>query len=247
MCTLSFIPKEKGFVCGMNRDELLTREVALAPRAFAKEGVQTLYPRETGGGTWIACNSGGVVLALLNWNGVGNKSPVEKARSRGTIIPELIGKIDSGAMRQAIARLDLQEIRAFRLMGIFGSEKTIVEWRWDGARLETLESGWASRHWFSSSLSDGAAEQGRGATCEQFWKEPRAGTEEWLRGLHRSHVPEPGPFSVCVHRPDAATVSYTEVKFYDDSMTMNYAAGNPCRKDGFDETCSVAVAAPHRA
>ena len=34
----------------------------------------------------------------------------------------------------------------------------------------------------------------------------------WMRRLHRSHVPAPGPFSICVHREDARTVSYTEIE-----------------------------------
>ena len=35
------------------------------------------------------------------------------------------------------------------------------------------------------------------------------GRLNWLRRLHRSHLPERGPFSICMHRSDAATVSYT--------------------------------------
>ena len=33
MCTLTFIPKPNGYLLGMNRDERLTREAALAPEA----------------------------------------------------------------------------------------------------------------------------------------------------------------------------------------------------------------------
>jgi hypothetical protein len=44
--------------------------------------------------------------------------------------------------------------------------------------------------------------------------------QEWLRSAHRSHVPAPGPFSVCVHRPDTATVSCTEVKSGSSRISM---------------------------
>jgi hypothetical protein len=241
MCTLTFVPKEKGFLIGMNRDESLNREMALPPRVFTKDGVQAVYPREASGGTWIACNGSGVLLGLLNWHSAASELPAEDARSRGTLIPELIGQKDSGGVRSAIAKLDLRKLRPFRLIGVFGSEKIILEWRWDGARLKKLETEWAARHWFSSSLSDRSAELGRGAACDQAWKEPGAGCELWLRALHRSHVPQAGPFSVCVHRPDAATVSYTEVEWLDGLVTMNYVAGNPCLKEEFDETVNVAL------
>lgn len=241
MCTLTFIPNGNGFLVAMNRDESLTRQTALPPRVFVEDGIQAVYPTEPSGGTWIACNCGGALLALLNWYSVGTDLSAENARSRGTLIPELIGEKESDCVRCAVAKVDLQKVRPFRLIGVFGNEKTIQELRWNGARLETLESGWKAKHWFSSSLSDRSAERGRGAACEQAWNEPGAGSQEWLRKLHRSHVPEPGPFSVCVHRRDAATVSYTEVAWRNGLATMNYAAGNPCLKDGFDATSTLGL------
>jgi Transport and Golgi organisation 2 len=239
MCTLTFIPKEKGFLVGMNRDESMKREMALPPRVFAEDGMQAIYPREASGGTWIACNSGGTLLALLNWYSVASELSAENARSRGTLIPELIGEMESDCVRCALEKVDLRSVRPFRLIGVFGNEEAIRELRWDGARLKTLEKEWKAGHWFSSSLSDRKAEQGRGEVCCCAWKEPDAGSEEWLRSLHQSHVPGPGPFSVCVHRLDAATVSYTEVSRRDGLVTMNYVAGNPCLKDEFDATLTL--------
>src|SRR5436305_622975 len=49
-----------------------------------------------------------------------------------------------------------------------------------------------------------------------------------LRGLHRSHLPERGPFSICMHRTNAATVSYTEVTVENRNVTMRYKPGPPC-------------------
>ena len=44
-----------------------------------------------------------------------------------------------------------------------------------------------------------------------------------LRALHRSHAPMRGPFSICMHRADAATVSYAEVCSRRQRATMRYA------------------------
>jgi hypothetical protein len=241
MCTLTFIPKEKGFLAGMNRDELVTREIALPPKLFPKDGVQALHPYESSGGTWIGCNSNGIFFALLNSYSSWGVSSSVTAKSRGTVIPELIGQPVSKGARHVLDGFRLTEVLPFRLIGIFGKEKAVLEWWWDGKSINTLELGWKRKHWFSSSLSDASAESGRRSACAKAWKEPEAGGKEWLRELHRSHIPAPGPFSVCVHRPDATTVSYTEVSCCESRISMDYIAGNPCLKQTPDLTASIAL------
>jgi hypothetical protein len=51
---------------------------------------------------------------------------------------------------------------------------------------------------------------------------------DWLRRLHRSHAPEIGPYATCMHRDDAATVSYTEITASGSVATMRYQSGPPC-------------------
>src|SRR6266702_5567457 len=81
MCTLTFIPTEDGYLVAMNRDELRSRPPALLPDVFEKHGVEMTYPRERSGGTWIACNGHGNLLALLNWNGSGSRKSGAKRRT----------------------------------------------------------------------------------------------------------------------------------------------------------------------
>jgi hypothetical protein len=52
---------------------------------------------------------------------------------------------------------------------------------------------------------------------------------EWLRRLHRSHRPEIGPYSICMHRDDAATVSYTEIVVSRGISRMRYESGPTCK------------------
>jgi hypothetical protein len=98
--------------------------------------------------------------------------------------------------------------------------------------LEFLRIGWDVRHWFSSGVSDEMARKVRGSTCYEAWRRRDAGSSEWLRGLHASHSPARGSFSICVHRPDAATVSYTEAAFTGNDLFMRYHAGHPCQALG---------------
>ena len=91
MCTFSFVPTKDGYYAAMNRDERLTRSEASPPSTFHLGHLLAIYPFEGGGGTWIACNQHGVTLALLNWTFAASDT-LTKQRSRGTLIPQLIGK-----------------------------------------------------------------------------------------------------------------------------------------------------------
>jgi transport and Golgi organization protein 2 len=244
MCTLTFVPSEDEYLVGMNRDELFSRPRALPPKVFVKGAMEMVYPREPSGGTWIACNNQGNLLALLNWNGRFSHNLGEKRRTRGLVIRELADEPDLPATDSNFRRMNLHGVFPFRLIGVFRSEKVVNEWRWDGTARQFLRLPWARKHWFSSSLSDSLAEEERRRACEAAAGEPAAGSTGWLRRLHRSHVPRPGPFSVCVHRQDAATVSYTEVRCGGTQIAMDYLDGNPCLKEGFDELATLALKHP---
>ena len=251
MCTLTFVPTVDGYRAGMNRDELLTRPTALPPEIHEREGMKAVYPREPSGGTWIACNSSENLLALLNWNEIATASLGEERRTRGLVIPHLILEENSSSTDFGLKRLSLGGVFPFRLVGVFQKERKLAEWRWDGTTIQQLGWAWARKHWFSSSLSDTSATENRGRVCEASSLDPAVGSTSWLRTLHCSHEPEPGPYSVCVHRKDAATVSYTEVECDRSSISMRYVSGSPCLKGTFDELATVQssdfLAAQHSA
>jgi hypothetical protein len=243
MCTLTFIPKPNGYLLGMNRDERLTRELALAPVAITTASLPAVYPRESGGGTWIGSNAAGITFALLNQN-PGSQASV-KERSRGEIIPALMESPHFSEAMRRFQQTDLRRLLPFVLVGIFPAEQIISQCQWDGNELKFLRIGWDVRHWFSSGVSDEMARKVRGSTCYEAWRRRDAGSAEWLRGLHASHSPVRGSFSICVHRPDAATVSYTEVAYGGGNLTMRYHAGHPCQALGrFDAEVNLPTASP---
>ena len=231
MCTLTFIPTKDGYLAAMNRDELRNRPIAYAPQVRTPNGVEALYPTEPSGGTWIASNRYGNLLALLNCDDkTRSESVVLKTRSRGLLIPELISASGFASTAEIFEGLALDGFLPFRLVGFFVSERTVAECCWDGERKDLRTLSWWRGHWFSSSLSDLSAAEQRGTACEAAAAEPDFGSANSLRLLHASHIPAPGPFSVCVHRADAATVSYTEIVCQERSLAMQYVPGNPCRK-----------------
>ena len=243
MCTLSFLPREQGYLVAMNRDELLSRATAHPPRVFRVGTASAVYPHEGEGGTWLAANEYGITLALLNWNDAAKKLDREKQRSRGLLIPALIGSSGVSEVNDALRAQPLSGTLPFCLVGIFAREREVREWHWDGQRLAQTRHSWNIRHWFSSGWSDQTAAARRGATFDAARNDADFGSQAWLRRWHRSHMPEPGAFSVCVHREDAVTVSYSEIVCGPAELEFLYQPGNPCAGAGFSKPVSLRLAA----
>jgi len=224
MCTLSFVPREQGYSLAMNRDERIARGAGLSPEISECDGESATYPGDGAGGTWIAVNQSGITLALLNLNDEGRG---RKTASRGKVIPALIASKSLEDLQRSISRIDLAGMLPFRLIGIFPEERQICEWSWrsEAIALQSLE--WKSEHWFSSSLSDQLATERRGAECSRAWKQADAGSTAWLRKLHASHSGELG-FSLCVHRDEVQTLSYTEISYTPARVEMGHMMGSPC-------------------
>jgi hypothetical protein len=245
MCTVSFLPRREGFYLAMNRDEKRERFAALPPEVVEVEGHRAIFPREPSGGTWISVNDSGVCLALINWHRI-KLQPKSNPLSRGLVVKELAGISTAHEIAASVKKLPVRKMRPFRLIAIVPGEKRVIEWRWDLQRLAIRNHEWRRQHWFSSGFDERTAEHVRAKICVSFvaggddpgrhgtFRNRRAGVNaagyslQWLRRLHRSHAPKRGPFSICMHRGDAATVSYSEVSVGPRSVVMRYKGGPLC-------------------
>jgi hypothetical protein len=240
MCTVSFLPNRNGFHLTMNRDEKRSRLTALPPETIDLGERRTIFPREPDGGTWIAANESGVCLALINWHRI-EREPANGIVSRGKIVRELAAKSSTGEVANGLTNLPLDNIRPFRLLAIVPHEKIVSEWRWNLGRLTLRRHPWKRQHWFSSGLDEAKAERERRRVCERL--RPSSASIANLRRLHRSHAPKRGPFSICMHRDKAATVSYTEVSVSDRDVVMRYKEGPPCsRRSIMTKSCKLSRA-----
>lgn len=230
MCTITLIARRNGYALGMNRDEKLTRAPALPPARHRLGGREALFPSEPSGGTWIGVNDSGTTLALINWYFV-TACVAGQSISRGGVVKLVLPSDSSDLVDAALADFPLAYVNPFRLIGVFPTCKSVVEWRWNFQRLERLERRWQTRSWISSGFDEPGAQRTRGKTFRQALRQNSAGYAEWLRRLHRSHAPECGPYSHCMHRHDAATISYTEIAVSRRDAMMRYTAGPPCRTE----------------
>jgi hypothetical protein len=227
MCTVTFLPRRDGYCLGMNRDEKRSRPEGRSPAIRSIHGRRVLYPSEPTGGTWIALTDRGISFALINWYSV-PASADGNVVSRGIVIPSM-GDVDSTASAdRSLSELPLGRMNPFRLVGVFPECREITEWRWDLKQVARKRHRWCARQWISSGFDEPGAQKVRSKTFREALTQKSARTLGWLRRLHRSHLPHPGPFSICMHREDAATVSYTEVCFGRGQSEMRYKCGPAC-------------------
>ena len=237
MCSVSFIPREDGFVLAMNRDELISRVPALPPRVNRRGGLAVLCPSEPSGGTWIGISSAGMAFSLLNWHSQPDRTG-EDLISRGEVVRALLSGGSSSAPASILKELPLRRMNPFRLIAVSLPERSLTEWRSGSEALTFKVHPWRRLHCFSSGFDEARAIQVRRLVCAQFPGD--LGDLTTLRRLHASHQPIAGPFSLCMHREDAATVSYTEISVRDHEASMSYISGSPCSSGArFSEVLSL--------
>lgn len=228
MCSITFWPRRGGYRLAMNRDELLARATGLPPARFLVGGRAVLHPGEPGGGTWISVNDAGVAFALINWYAVPSRAS-GPTLSRGGVVASLCGCARLGDMEALLTGLELDRMNPFRVLGFFPGRKQIVQWRWDRRAPVVEPHDWAPTQWLSSGHDEPGAQRTRGAEFDRRRAESDAGSGPWIRRLHASHDPVRGPYSTCMHRSDAGTVSYTEIEVDGSTAVMRYRNGPPCQ------------------
>lgn len=229
MCTVSWLRRGDGFELLANRDERRTRLPAAPPSEFLVRGVRYLAPLDgDAGGTWVSVNDRGLCLCLLNdYRALEPEAaPLE---SRGWIVRELA---DCGDVDEALWRLErraLAAVRGFVLLVLDGAPGQTAIARWNARELRVergeperpllVSSGWNTAEVVArrEELFDGRVLRGVAGDREQR-----------QRQFHGLHEPERGPFSPCMHRDDASTVSTTRVEVTHNRARLEYRAGPPC-------------------
>ena len=227
MCTLTIIPRaESGWRLAFNRDESRARPAALPPRRRQFGGRMALLPTDpASGGTWLAVNDAGLVLALLNVN------PPEPPRrhsaaTRGLIIPALLGCESLAEVRARLDRLFVIRYAPFHLVAVH--DGALATWRYDGALLDQAEPDAIRRPvlFASSGLSDHLVERPRRELfCDLFG--PNADWEACQDLFHQHSWPESPHLSVCMRRDDACTVSHMLIEWDDATAWMTYHPAAP--------------------
>lgn len=211
MCTLSWSRSEKGLEVWFNRDEQKSREVAIPPALQPANGPgkrRFLAPIDPqAGGTWLAANEAGVVVALLNrWH---EASSVTATRSRGALVWELAGRLGKGDLSE-FGPGDLEGYAPLTLVVFFPQGEVV--WHWDGQR------AWREEMPKLLTSSGYRFEEVKASRLSDFSKGRRGEV------LHGSEGQKPSPFTVRMLRGDAQTWSRSRIWVTDLQIFWDYWA-----------------------
>ncbi|WP_394208877.1 NRDE family protein [Enterovibrio calviensis] len=227
MCTVSWLLHESGYDVFFNRDEQKGRAIAFSPQLFAHRSTAFMMPVDPdGGGTWMATNQHGLSLCLLNY--YQGDIPELPLISRGLLVKMLAPSAMVSDVVATLNTLHLGSYAPFTLL-VFAPDLSsrqghVIAFQWDGHVLTQRPS---IEPMISSSVAFTEVMQARRQAHTVILTAPRSVEKAWE--FHRSHVPEAGYKSVCMHRDDANTVSFTHLKVTPEQVEMVYVDGPPCQ------------------
>lgn len=219
MCTVTWDHSGDEYEVFCNRDEQRSRLRAIAPRTAQQKGVSCIAPIDGNfGGTWIGVNDRGLTLCLLN------ASPADGASgriSRGLLVLELLASASPESVLYTLKHTNLEDYSAFTLV-VVASRMPVMSTHWDQSS-KPLPITHESAHGVISSSSfepDGVIKR----RVDLYTRTARRGA-----AYHASHENGPGASSVCMHREDAETVSFTRVSVTTHNVSLAYSPQAPCR------------------
>jgi hypothetical protein len=227
---MTWLGRDGGYDVLFNRDERRTRQPAAPPRIHDIRGVRYIAPADGDfGGSWIGANSLGLTLCLLNGYRAGDVlEPLDgEPISRGLLLTSLMDCEDASQIEDRLAALPLSRYCSF-LLAVF---QPLRPWRlatWSGQDMSVTDLVDTRQPLISSSFDTEAVCRQRRRLFREIGDSTPDGVER-LMAYHRSHRPERGPNSPCMHRPDAATVSFSHVQVDAREVRFDYAPRAPCR------------------
>lgn len=227
MCTLTYIPPS---VTGLsrtlftsNRDEQLKRAPAVPPLWYEKDAYALAMPLDpAGSGTWVAADTRGKAVCLLN-GGFERYIPSPPYKhSRGLVVTAFFG---FSCFEEFLQNYDFEGLEPFTL--VVAEETALHELRWDGHTVYAIEKEHNKPHiWSSVTLYGPTLRQIRSDLFYQ-WLDQHAASlckrPERILEFHRFKGAGDASKDIEIER-DAKlkTVSITAVQFNPEGVDMAY-------------------------
>jgi len=218
MCTLTWRIGPHDYELHFNRDESRKRPIALPPKIHQHSDARFIAPIDPqAGGTWISTNEYGISLCLLNHYAA--SLAYQGDTSRGQLLLQLATCKSLREFRNKLSAINLPDFSPFDLLS-FQIGKPVLHTRWDGLNINTAETntGFIS----SSGWNTDNVIAARQRLFDQLG-------DQSLSAFHRSHLPDRSAYSVCMHREDARTQSYSKILVDEVSNHFIYTDGPPCQ------------------
>jgi hypothetical protein len=210
MCTVTWTARpDEGYQLVFSRDEQRTRPAASPPRLTAHAGFSLLAPHDPpGGGTWIFANGHGLTACVLNFYDAPAPPapPADGRESRGRLLQALAASPDPENFGQLLSQLAAPGRHLPCLLLAISPSARALAWTWDGRQLTPRAA--PTPGFITTSSFDASRVVPARHAAYAAWREEAA---QDLPAFHRAASVSPDAFSVRMSRPDARTVSLTEV------------------------------------
>jgi hypothetical protein len=229
---MTWIAGDDAYEVFFNRDERRTRRPAEPPRIRRSGEMRYIAPADGDfGGAWIAVNEAGLTLALENGYvdlDDRTREPEGGFTSRGLLLTSLI---DESSAEGVLKRLDDAWLRQFRsfLLTIFDPRSEGVLASWMLGRLTVDRGIDRLMPLVSSSFETATVRRTRHDVFRRMAEREELDDTALHLAYHRSHEPERGPGSPCMHRPEAHTVSFSHIEVSPREVRFHYVGDSPCR------------------
>ncbi|MCY7357435.1 MAG: NRDE family protein [Rudanella sp.] len=209
MCTATYLPTRQGdFVLTSSRDEQLSRPTACLP-AIEIIGYQSIiFPKDPASqGSWIAASAGRAVC-LLNGAFVAHQPMPPYRHSRGQVV---LAVFEFNCFDQFVQNYHFAGLEPFTLL--MAETSRLLELRWDGSQVYTIEKDPQKPHiWSSATLYAAPIRQVREDWFADWLNHHPAPTVESIWHFHKTAGQHDPANAICMSRPGRyATVSLTSV------------------------------------
>lgn len=232
MCTLSVVLAPDGFLVAMNRDERRDRPLGGTLWTGELGGHAVAHPTDLeAGGTWFGASGAGYLAAVLNNYQAADQSP--RPLSRGEIPLALLAEGEVSGAARVLERLDIRLYRPFRAvliapgLGVWVGES-------DGQALTLTRHPWGSRLLVSSGREEPLVRAHREVLFSTLLADLPTLSDplEALRALHFRQEPGATHLGFSMERPEARSVSYSELDARGGRLILRHLEAPPI---GYDD------------
>lgn len=223
MCTVTFIPSGDSFFLTSNRDEQITRLIAVAPKKYWHNNICLLYPKDSdAGGTWISANEKGESGVLLNGGIKPHERKPNYRHSRGLLLQLTLSNPDPALF---LSQYDCSDIEPFTIVLFAGGKLT--EYIWDGEQKYIKELDTQLRYiWSSVTLYPPDIIEKRKNWFAEWTSGNPTPSQEEIINFHSSTGDGDLENDLVINRNTLHTVSITSIALNHSSVKMDYTDMN---------------------
>ncbi len=212
MCTLTFLPKDKGYIVTQNRDESPKR----GRPDFPFRSGNLVYPRDPDGdGTWMLTD-GEYVICVLNGAYVPYDRNPPYRHSRG-LLPKI-------ALENKPVGLTAEDAAGLEPFSVFLFHHSIIKrFSWDGSELYTEEFETNRTHiWQSAPLYTQSMQSTRKMWFEDWLDNNPTPGQNSVLDFHLNGGEGVGETNICMYRPGVQTTAITQVSISPSQSRFYY-------------------------